>query len=60
MLTTESKRFDSHKKALVYFTRKMWGYLMFTLVESWFDKNGNRVKTQKTYRVYDGVAEEIR
>ncbi len=58
VLTTDSKRFESYTKALVYFTKKLWKHQVFTLVESGFE-NGNRTSTQKTYKVYDGVPELI-
>ena len=46
------------EKALAYFTKKLWKYQIFTLIEYDF-VNGNRMSTKKTYKVYDGVPELI-
>jgi len=49
VLSTDSKRFESYAKALAYFTKRLWKYQIFTLVESGFE-NGNRISTQKHIR----------
>ena len=56
VIATDSKRFESEKKALAYFAKKLWKYQIFTLMEYGFE-NGNRTATQKTYKVYDGAPE---
>ena len=59
VLTTDSKRFESYTKALVYFTKKLWKHQVFTLIEHSF-LNGERVSVSNTYKVYDGVPGLIR
>ena len=59
VLTTDSKRFESYTKALVYFTKKLWKHQVFTLIEHSF-LNGERVSVSNTYKVYNGVPELIR
>ena len=58
ILTTDSRRFASYSQALVFFTKKLWKYQIFTLIESQFI-DGEKVTSSKKYIVRDGVAEEI-
>lgn len=58
VLSTDSKRFETHNKALLFFTKKLCKHQVFTLIEHSF-LNGERVYISNTYKIYDGVAELV-